>query len=209
MTLMELDPQPEPIRRMTAFTTSLDVPDHEITPPGMLDLDAAFRMHGAMVLRYAASRVGQQVAEDVTAETFAEAWRSRAAFDSSRIAGAEGWLLGIATNVISKQRRAERRWLRQCSQASVVRSGDERVASDEQVLAAERLDGAGDARALANALRHIPPRERDALLLHELAGLEYQQVADALDIPVGTVRSRISRARARLSERLITTETKS
>jgi len=187
---------------MTAPATSPETIAPELAPNGLLDLDIAFRQYGAAVLRYATSRVGPQAAEDVTAETFAEAWRNRSAFDPSRPAGAIGWLLGIATNVISGQRRAERRWLRQCSQAVVIQRGDERIDGDEPGRTNERLDGVHEARVLAAALRHIPSRERDALLLHELAGLEYQQIADALDIPVGTVRSRISRARGRLADRL-------
>ena len=99
------------------------------------------------------------------------------------------WLYGIATNVLRRSRRAERRQLR-----AYGRSGVDQWAVYEDEAAA-RVDGSALDARLARALAAMRPRERDALLLYALADLSYEEIAFALDIPIGTVRTWIHRAR--------------
>ena len=64
----------------------------------------------------------------------------------------------------------------------------------------DAVDAAGEWQRVAVALTQLPPPERDVLLLHVWEGLPYEDVAEAVGIPVGTVRSRLNRARRRLRE---------
>ena len=100
------------------------------------------------------------------------------------------WLYGIATNLLHRYRRTERRQLHAYS-----RSGVDRWAAYEDE-ADERVDGSSLDARLAGALAAMRPPERDALLLYALADLSYEEVALALDVPVGTVRTWLHRARA-------------
>lgn len=142
-----------------------------------------FDRHARTVFRFASRRVGSEVAEDVTAETFSIAFERRRGFDPERGAVLP-WLLGIATNVIRNHRRAERRQLRATSRADVVHDDVD-----------DRLDAAAAAPALARALSALTPGDRDAVLLFAWTPLGYDGVAQALGIPIGTVGSRLSRAR--------------
>jgi RNA polymerase sigma-70 factor (ECF subfamily) len=187
------------IRVMDATAPDIDAPPAEPPPASATVLDedafrAAFHEHGASVLRYATSRVGPIAGEDVAADTFVEAWRSRHRYDGN-IASIEAWLLGIATRVIARQRRAERRWLQMCADTAAATS----AAPDPAPDPLDRIDAAARRPELAASLRRLTIKERDPLLLHLLADLTYDQIAAALRIPVGTVRSRISRARARVA----------
>src|SRR5207344_745537 len=99
------------------------------------------------------------------------------------------WLYGIATNLLRRSWRAERRQLR-----AYGRSGVDRWVAYEDETAARVDDSSLDAR-LARALAAMRPRQRDALLLYALADLSYEEIALALDVPVGTVRTWLHRAR--------------
>lgn len=150
--------------------------------------------HSSAIFRFAARRLGDQAAEDVIAETFLAAFRQRHRYDLSR-REARPWLYGIAVKVIGKRRRAEVRMLRALARTTVEPSGDgdlERT-HDRIAAAAMRQD-------LAAALATLPAAHRDVLLLVAWADLSYEEVALALRIPVGTVRSRLSRARRRVRE---------
>jgi RNA polymerase sigma-70 factor (ECF subfamily) len=104
------------------------------------------------------------------------------------------WLLGIATNRIGRARDAERRWLRahdpEPDTSDVFEDADSR-------LNAERL-----APWLHDALAALRRRDREVLLLHVAAELTVEQVAAALDVPVGTIKSRLHRARRILAAQL-------
>jgi RNA polymerase sigma-70 factor (ECF subfamily) len=165
-----------------------------------IDHPDAFRVlfdrHNDRVRRYVVSRVGPQAADDVVADAFVAAFRARDRFDSDAGSSAVPWLLGIATNVLARHRAAERRWYAQCAAAA------------RAVEPSPRFEDGADARAdasdasaqLARYLRQLPRREREPLLLHAVAECSYEDIADLLDVPIGTVRSRISRGRARLTE---------
>ncbi len=150
--------------------------------------------HAATVLRFLGRRVGAGVAEGLVGELFRIAFERRKTFDGSR-ASALPWLYGIGSNLLLKHRRGEARRLRANARMAV------REAPDRRASAA-----ALDARLLfprvADAIEALPDGEREALLLFAWEDLSYQSVAEALELPIGTVRSRLNRARAHLRELL-------
>lgn len=157
-----------------------------------------FDRHFAAVHRYLQRRAGRDVADELAAETFAVAFERRA---SCRATGsALPWLYGIATNLLRRRRRAERRQLR-----AYGRSGVDRWA-DYEDDAVSRVDGSALDAVLARALSTMRPRERDALLLYALADLSYDEIAAALEVPIGTVRTWLHRAR-QVAQRELTAET--
>ncbi|MEW2572936.1 RNA polymerase sigma factor [Streptomyces sp. NPDC047070] len=132
-------------------------------------------------------------AEDVMASTFMEAWRLRDRVDPEG-GSLRPWLLGIATNTARNQFRSNRRYRRAASAAAAA----ETAVPDHADEVAGRID---DRRRLATALTALaalrrPEREVITLCLGE--GLDYEAAAEALGIPVGTVASRLSRARKKL-----------
>ena len=152
---------------------------------------AIYDRHAATLLRFLGRRAGARVAEGLVGELFRIAFERRKTFDASR-ASALPWLYGIGSNLLLKHRRGEARRLR--ASARMAAAGE----------AADTGAGALDARLLfprvADAIEALPDGEREALLLFAWEDLSYQSVAEALELPVGTVRSRLNRARARLRE---------
>lgn len=149
-----------------------------------------FDAHATVIHRYAARRLGPDLADDIVSETFLSAFESRRRYDQSR-ADARPWLFGIASNHIGKHRRTEIALYK-----AYVRSG----VHPAEPGAEERADTLAANRPLAQALLALEARDRDVLLLVAWAELSYGEVADALKIPVGTVRSRLSRARKKVRE---------
>jgi RNA polymerase sigma-70 factor (ECF subfamily) len=145
--------------------------------------DAVFERHVATVHAFAQRRIGADLAEDVTAETFARAFASRKRFDRDQ-SSARPWLLGIASNVMRRHWRTERRRLA----AYAKTLNDDRPGSPPTEETA----------ALA-ALARLPLRQREVVLLHAWGDLSYDEIARALDVPIGTVRSRLARARRSLT----------
>jgi RNA polymerase sigma factor (sigma-70 family) len=147
------------------------------------------------IRRYAHARLGAHLAEDVASETFLIAFRDRTRFTSAGIGGGyvRAWLYGIATNLIHRHRRGELRRYRALARGAGDLPGE---AHDDQVAA--RVTAQGVQRELARALAGLSARERDALLLVALGGLDYAEAAAALGIPDGTVSSRLNRARRKL-----------
>ncbi|WP_392676659.1 RNA polymerase sigma factor [Streptomyces sp. LN785] len=151
---------------------------------------------------YAARRLGVEVADDLMAEVFAVAFQRRHRYDVSR-PQARPWLYGIATKLISEHRRAEARRFRALSRAALVEPDGENSDSEpvaERVVA--RVTAESARVALAGALGELPARYRDVLLVIAWGDLDYAEAAEALGVPVGTVRSRLHRARSRLREAL-------
>ena len=142
--------------------------------------------HFAAIYRYVAGRLGAQAAEDVAAETFLVAFDRRKTFDPAR-GDQRAWLFGIATNLVSRHRRKEARHYRALSRIEVPRPAE---GHENRVV----LSG-----QLAKALSRLTSGERDVLLLVALADLGYAQVAEALGISPGTVGSRLTRARKKLT----------
>lgn len=142
--------------------------------------------------RYAARRLGDGAADDITAETFLIAFRARARYDRER-AAARPWLYGIAARLIGRQRRSEVRALR-----AYARTGADPVAEPWIERAESRVAAEAVRAPLAGALAGLSAGDRHVLLLVAWADLSYQEVAEALDIPLGTVRSRLNRARRKV-----------
>jgi RNA polymerase sigma-70 factor (ECF subfamily) len=161
---------------------------------------ALFDRHADAVHRYAARRLGGEVADDLMAETFTTAFQQRHRYDPARGAGADArpWLFGIATNLVGRHRRAEARRFKAMARFPALADHDEPLAD----RAADRVMARAVRRELAAALAALPARHRDVLLLVAWGGLGYEEAAQALGIPVGTVRSRLHRARSKLREAL-------
>jgi RNA polymerase sigma-70 factor (ECF subfamily) len=165
-----------------------------LTDPAQFGL--IFDRHYDAIHRYLARRVGWDLAEELTASVFLAAFGSRVRFRPSG-QDARPWLLGIATNILRRHVRTEVRRLR--AYGRVPRT--DVVPFDGDALA-KRLDAQRAAPLIGAALARLPEAERSALLLVAWADLTYEEVAIALDIPVGTVRSRLHRARNRFRELL-------
>jgi RNA polymerase sigma-70 factor (ECF subfamily) len=145
-----------------------------------------FERHFDALYRYALRRVGAALAEEIATETFVRAFDRRKAFDVDR-ADARPWLLGIAANLLRRHWRTERRRLEAYA----------RTREDAEAP----FDDDGRTEVVA-ALDGLTREERETLFLFAVADLSYEEIADALEIPVGTVRSRLSRARGRVRQRL-------
>lgn len=178
------------------------------------DAEIISRMHGDPALfaivfdRYypaihgfACRRLGRDLADDVTAETFLVAFDHWQRYDTKR-SSARPWLFGIASNLIANQQRSEARRYQAFARADSA----ETAGADSTDRLADRIVGKLDAQAvrgrLAQALRDIAPSDREVLLLVAWAGLSCEETAQALEIPAGTVRSRLHRARKRLQAAL-------
>ena len=170
--------------------------DHELIRLSAADPEVfgqIFDRHASTIHRYLARRVGRTLADDLTAETFLIAFRGRDKYDMSHI-NCRPWLYGIAANLLRGHQRAEIRQYR-----ALARTGIDPAYSDGAFDASEnRVIAAGQVRDLAALLAKLPAGERDVLTLVSQAQLSYPEVARALDIPVGTVRSRLHSARKRI-----------
>jgi len=152
--------------------------------------------YAAMLYRYAYRRLGQEHAEDVVAETFLAAFRHRGRYDVAR-QDARPWLFGIVTKEIARYRRAEEARYRALARAGAGEVVDGLADEVSLAVSAQAIRG-----RLADALRGLAPGDRDVLLLIAWSGLSYEEVAETMRIKVGTVRSRLHRARRRLREAL-------
>jgi RNA polymerase sigma-70 factor (ECF subfamily) len=156
--------------------------------------DDAFAAEFAPLHRYLARRLGASAADDLAAETFAVAFRNWDRLDPER--PVRPWLYGIAANLVRHHWRKERRMLR-----AYARTGVDPVFAEEDE-AVERADAEARHRELATALAALRRDEREILLLHAWAELTDSEIADALGVPAGTVKSRLSRTREKLWNRL-------
>jgi len=155
---------------------------------------ALFERHAEAIYNYCFRRTGEwATAEDLLSVVFLEAWRRR---DSELPAEKVlPWLYGIATNVVRNQRRSERRFT-----AALRQVPEPEPEPDFSEASAERVDDERRMRDALALLRQLPRRDREVFALCSWMGLSYEDAAIALCIPVGTVRSRLSRAKARLRE---------
>lgn len=153
-----------------------------------------YERHDRAVHAFCLWRTGDpSSAEDLTSIVFLEAWRRRAQTPLTTET-ARPLLLAIATNVVRGQWRSRRR-----HRAALERLGRveaPRATHDDDAV--ERIAALERMRAVRGRLERLPAREREVLVLVALADLSYEEAAAALGLPVGTVRSRLSRARARL-----------
>jgi len=161
------------------------------------DVDAfglLFERHARAIYNFCFRRVGDwAVAEDLLSIVFLEAWRRR---DKELLSDKVlPWLYGIATNVIRNRRRSERRF---SAALRRVPNPDSEPSFDE--LADARIDDVRRMERVLALVERLPRHEQDVFALCAWSELGYEDAALALDVPIGTVRSRLSRARARLRE---------
>jgi RNA polymerase sigma factor (sigma-70 family) len=151
-----------------------------------------FRRHAPCIQRYVTRRLGPDAADDIVAETFLLAFRQRDRYDQDR-ADARPWLYGICTNLIGRHRRAEVRLYR-----ALARTGADPVTESFTDRVDDRVSASSANKQIAAALAKLSAELRDTLLLAAWSDLSYEEIAAALNVPVGTVRSRLSRARSKL-----------
>jgi RNA polymerase sigma factor (sigma-70 family) len=155
--------------------------------------------HATSVFRYLASRVDRASSEDLLADVFEAAFRARQRYQP-RHDDALPWLIGIATNVVRHHRRSEMR------HTSMLRrlihghgpSKDNSEAGDPFA----NIESRDQMQCVRHALTTLDDKHREVLVLSAGLGLSYEDIARALGIKIGTVRSRLSRARTRLRELL-------
>lgn len=157
-----------------------------VGPDGLADLYDAY---APMLYRYAVRRMGRTAAEEIVAETFLAAVAGWARFDPGR-GEVRPWLFGILTHRISRHRRDEAAYLN-------VLAGlpGEPMVEDIAERVADMVSADSNGASLAAALAELSAGDRDTLLLLAWADMSYAEIAAALGIPIGTVRSRINRAR--------------
>ena len=155
-----------------------------------------FDRHAPSIYRYIARRVGRDAIDDLVAETFISAFSSRLRYNLA-YRDARPWLYGVATHVIGSHRREELRQFRLSQAVWSTRA----VLGHADTVAAD-MTAHSMSEPLATALSALAAGDRDVLILIAWEQLTYEEVARALDIPVGTVRSRLHRARASVQEAL-------
>jgi RNA polymerase sigma-70 factor, ECF subfamily len=146
---------------------------------------AVFDRHYGAVHGFAGRRDGRDLADEIAAETFARAFDRRTTYDRA-YPDARPWLLAIASNLLRRHWKAGRRHLEAWARAQAGTPEHEALPD-------------GVASELIQALDALAPADREALLLLAWGELSYDEIARAMNTPVGTVRSRIARARGRLS----------
>lgn len=171
--------------------------DGEIIQRSIRDPDAfreIFERHAPILLAYTRKRLGANAGDEILAQTFLVAFERRARFDPA-YTSARPWLFGIASNIIRHHLRDEREHL-----TALGKFGLEVPAESAENVA--RLDAERVRPQLIAALLTLSDDDRDTFLLVALGQLTYEETAVALGIPVGTVRSRMHRSRARLREQV-------
>lgn len=159
-----------------------------------------FERYADSVYNYCFRRSGDwAAAEDIVSSVFVEAWRRRADLEiTSESERLLPWLLGVATNQLRSRNRSASRLARALLREQSRTNREESDFADDAV---GRMAEEQRMRAVLASVRSLPRAEQEALALYAWAGLSYDEVAVALEIPVGTVRSRLSRARHRLGAR--------
>ncbi|MDT0118291.1 sigma-70 family RNA polymerase sigma factor [Microbacterium sp. PRF11] len=166
--------------------------DNELIARSHLDpavFAALYDRHAPAVYRYLAQRLGDHTADDVMSETFLVAFERRDSYDRE-VTDARPWLLGIATRLMRKHARLEA-----VAWKGMVADMAAQVAPDFIERAGARMDAERLTRRLSSALGKLSDTDRDTLLLYAWAHLDYAAIAAATEVPIGTVRSRLNRAR--------------
>jgi RNA polymerase sigma-70 factor (ECF subfamily) len=154
---------------------------------------AVFDRHATTLYRFLVRRVGPDEADGLLGELFRVAFERRHTYDDDR-PDARPWLYGIGTKLLAKHRRNEERRLRATARLIARRAPAVDVADG----VASSLDAAQLWPQVSQLIAGLPDGERDALLLFVWEELSYEQIAASLEIPVGTVRSRLNRVRRRV-----------
>jgi RNA polymerase sigma-70 factor (ECF subfamily) len=157
-----------------------------------------FERHYQPVFRYLVRRLGRDTGARLASEVFTRAFEYRHRFRPGEVS-ARPWLFGIANNLVRMEARRHRR-----SQTAYLRLAIEPLRDDRMVFdqVDERLDAASVSAELEEGLAGLGAAERETLLLYALGELSYREVAETMKVPIGTVRSRLARARTALREPL-------
>lgn len=158
---------------------------------------AIFDRHAATLLGYCHRRLDRATAEDILGEAFRIAFETRHRFDRSRDS-ALPWLYGITANLIMKDQRRGGRRGRALDRLQVVAGAPAGAPFDEEL--AQHTANLELLAAVESYLCTLAPGDREVVVLYAWQGLGYDAIAEAMDIPVGTVRSRLNRVRAALRE---------
>ncbi len=158
--------------------------------------EGVFDRHYDQIFRYVVRRVGAADGPDIAADVFVVAFEQRTRFWADQESAAP-WLFGIAANLAKRHARSQARRNRAYLKAAQPHNPD---STADRIV--DRVDAEAQAGALNQAMGSLRSRDREVLLLVALSDLSYQEVAQALNIPVGTVRSCLSRTRARLRTEL-------
>ena len=154
-------------------------------------MDEIFRTHLDAIYNYCYRRSGSwSTAEDLTSAVFLEVWKTRRRaieLDGSVLP----WLYGVATNVCRNHQRSQRRGEAALAKLHLADVSPEQV--DRDVV--EQLDADRRLARVLEQLRELPQTEQDVFVLVCWEDLSYAQTAQALNIPIGTVRSRLARVR--------------
>ncbi|WP_228011013.1 RNA polymerase sigma factor [Nonomuraea phyllanthi] len=172
--------------------------DSEIVAASSTDPEAfgeLFRRHAPRLHAYIKRRLGRTLADDIVAEAFATAFRQRGRFDGRSEFAA--WLWGIASNLIARHHRQETRMFR-----AFARTGVEPAEDGVAELVSDRVRAAAHGPRLAKALAALSSQDRSAILLLAWGDLSYAEIAEILDLPLGTVKAKIHRARMKLRNAL-------
>jgi phosphoribosylaminoimidazole-succinocarboxamide synthase len=151
-----------------------------------------FDRHAEAVFGYLARRIGPEDASDLLADVFLAAFEARPRYDPGFSMGLP-WLYGIASNLLRKHFRWRAGELRMLGRLVSQSEPDDHVDA-----VADAVDAQLQVRAMAELLDELPSGEREVLLLHAWEAFTYEEIGNALNIPVGTVRSRLNRTRRRL-----------
>jgi RNA polymerase sigma-70 factor (ECF subfamily) len=157
---------------------------------------ALYRLRQAAVYRFALHMTGSvAIAEDVTQDTFLELLTVGRRYDAAR-GTVRSFLFGVARNLVMRRVARE---LRRSGDESLEESGREPADGSDVLGDLTRRETIEQVR---NAVLSLPPAYREMVALCDLGDMSYEDAAAALDCPVGTVRSRLSRARAMLASKL-------
>jgi RNA polymerase sigma factor (sigma-70 family) len=178
------------------FSTDVDVVVASWDEPSAFAV--LFDRYARVVRRFVAGRAGSDDVDDLVSETFVAAFRSRGSYDR-RYEDARPWLLGIAANILRHHYRSEARRRRPRPRGTPTE-----LSVDPAEGVVDGIDAKAGWDVVAAALSLLDDRYREVLLLMAAADLTYEEMARALDVPIGTVKSRVARGRRQLRELLNT-----
>lgn len=163
--------------------------------------EVIFDRHYDVIYGYLARRAGREAAEAITSETFCVAFDQRWKYDVDR-PDARPWLFAIAINLMKRHWRTEHRGLALIARLRTF------TLSSTAPDPAEELSSRCVEGTLRSALADLPAIDREVVLLFAWGDLTYKEIAEVLQIPTGTVQSRLHRARVRLREQLSSAESR-
>lgn len=153
-----------------------------------MDFHTLYQQYAPAVRRFALFLSGDAaLADDVTSETFVRAWTSRGGIRESTV---KAYLFTIARNLYLDTVRHDRR-----------RAQLDESLPDPRPSLATRVEHATELEAVFAAMRELPEADRAALLMRATEDMSYQEIAEALDLPLSTVKVKVHRARLKLIQR--------